>query len=115
MLTAPTFFGNSGGGIYERSNHRLVGISSMIYTYGKTNPTVVPHMGLFVPLGTVYDWLDGSGLGFVHEGRPVPDARRRDLVWRREEPPSRSTASASRPEGLGVHPATGPSRAEIEP
>ncbi|MFQ5653968.1 MAG: serine protease, partial [Planctomycetota bacterium] len=46
MINAPTFFGNSGGGIFMVSTGRLVGISSMIYTYGKRQPMVVPHMGL---------------------------------------------------------------------
>lgn len=72
MLSAPTFFGNSGGGIYLAETSKLIGISSMIYTYGKSNPTVVPHMGLFVPLDTIYAWLDGEGYSFVHERQPVP-------------------------------------------
>jgi S1-C subfamily serine protease len=76
MLNAPTFFGNSGGGVYLERNSKLIGISSMIYTYGKTNPTVVPHMGLFVPLESVYEWLDGEGYGFVHRREPVPPAER---------------------------------------
>ncbi|MGB1810747.1 MAG: S1 family peptidase, partial [Planctomycetota bacterium] len=32
MVSAPTFFGNSGGGIFLSENGQLVGISSMIYT-----------------------------------------------------------------------------------
>jgi len=63
MVNAPTFFGNSGGGIFHHSSGRLVGISSMIYTYGKRQPMVVPHMGLFVPLETVRSWLEGEGHG----------------------------------------------------
>ena len=63
MVNAPTFFGNSGGGIFQHSTGRLVGISSMIYTYGKRQPMVVPHMGLFVPLETVRNWLEGEGYG----------------------------------------------------
>ncbi len=63
MVNAPTFFGNSGGGIFHHSSGRLVGISSMIYTYGKRQPMVVPHMGLFVPLETVRAWLEVEGHG----------------------------------------------------
>jgi hypothetical protein len=74
MLNAPTFFGNSGGGIFLASSRQLIGISSMIYTYGKTSPMVVPHMGLFVPLETLFDWLDGEGFSFVHERKPAPAA-----------------------------------------
>ncbi len=78
MLNAPTFFGNSGGGVYLAESCRLIGISSMIYTYGKSNPTVVPHMGLFVPLREVYRWLDEEDFAFVYRRRPVPDR----LVWK---------------------------------
>ena len=35
----------------------------MIYTYGKRQPMVVPHMGLFVPLETVRSWLETEGYG----------------------------------------------------
>ena len=72
MLSAPTFFGNSGGGVYLASNCELIGISSMIYTYGKESPTVVPHMGLFVSLDSVYDWLEREGFTFVTKGAPIP-------------------------------------------
>ncbi|MEE2856147.1 MAG: serine protease [Planctomycetota bacterium] len=71
MVSAPTFFGNSGGGIFLAGDGRLVGISSMIYTYGKRSPMVVPHMGLFVPLQTVRSWLRREG--FAHlMGDPGP-------------------------------------------
>jgi S1-C subfamily serine protease len=78
MLNAPTFFGNSGGGIYQAPSFKLIGVSSMIYTYGKAQPAVVPHMGLFVPLDAVYRWLDKEGYSFVHERRPIP----RSLLWK---------------------------------
>ncbi|HVR72978.1 MAG TPA: serine protease [Planctomycetota bacterium] len=78
MLSAPTFFGNSGGGIYLADDCRFIGVSSMIYTYGKTHPSVVPHMGLFVPLQTIYTWLDAEGYSFIHERRPIP----RELLWK---------------------------------
>jgi S1-C subfamily serine protease len=85
MLNAPTFFGNSGGGIYQIPSYRLVGVSSMIYTYGKRSPTVVPHMGLFVPLSTIFDWLDAASLGFVYQRRAIPRERVEDLVYLERE------------------------------
>jgi len=94
MLSAPTFFGNSGGGVYLADTYRLVGISSMIYTYGKMNPTVVPHMGLFVPLETIYRWLDGEGYSFVHERKPVPRVMLWKLVHSEKAEPSPRTASS---------------------
>jgi S1-C subfamily serine protease len=72
MINAPTYFGNSGGGVYSVPDCNLIGIFSMIYTYGKAKPSLVPHMGLFLPLGTIRSWLDNEGFGFVHEGAPVP-------------------------------------------
>ena len=94
MLSAPTFFGNSGGGVYLADTYRLVGISSMIYTYGKMNPTVVPHMGLFVPLETIYRWLDAEGYSFVHERKPVPKVMLWKLVHSEKAEPSPRTASS---------------------
>ena len=62
MISAPTYIGNSGGGIYDAETHELLGIFSKIYTHGSLRPTVVPHMGLVTSLKTIYDWLDSVGL-----------------------------------------------------
>jgi S1-C subfamily serine protease len=93
MLSAPTYFGNSGGGVYLADNCRLIGVSSMIYTYGKINPTVVPHMGLFVPLETVYRWLDSEGYSFLHERRPIPKEMFWKLVYHESAAPAPKNAS----------------------
>jgi S1-C subfamily serine protease len=61
MISAPTYIGNSGGGIFRAADHRLVGIFSKIYTHGSARTTIVPHMGLATPLPVIYDWLDRSG------------------------------------------------------
>ncbi|MBI4602920.1 MAG: trypsin-like peptidase domain-containing protein [Planctomycetes bacterium] len=78
MLSAPTFFGNSGGGVYQAETFRLIGISSMIYTYGKTHPAVVPHLGLFVPLATIYRWLEEEGYSFLCARAPIPP----EMLWK---------------------------------
>ncbi len=87
MVSAPTFFGNSGGGIFLAGDGRLVGISSMIYTYGKRSPMVVPHMGLFVPLQTVRSWLRREGyahlMGVELPGTPVPASSGPETVQNR--------------------------------
>ena len=70
MVNAPTYFGNSGGGIFLAGEGELIGISSMIYTYGKRSPMVVPHMGLFVPFQTVRSWLRREGYAYLI-GSPV--------------------------------------------
>lgn len=57
MINAPTFIGNSGGGIFDSETHELVGIFSKIYNYGGTNQTIIPHMGLMTPMDAIYDWV----------------------------------------------------------
>lgn len=65
MINAPTYIGNSGGGIFDSEDHRLLGIFSKIYTHGSLRPTIIPHMGLVTPLDVVYDWLDREGFASV--------------------------------------------------
>ena len=66
MINAPTYIGNSGGGIFDSETHELLGIFSKIYTHGSLRPTIVPHMGLVTPLPAIYDWLDSQGYANVH-------------------------------------------------
>lgn len=65
MINAPTYYGNSGGGVFLAESTYLVGIFSKIYTHGRGNPVVVPHMGLCTPIDLVYGWLDREGYGDV--------------------------------------------------
>jgi hypothetical protein len=69
MLSAPTYIGNSGGGIFDARTHELLGIFSKIYTHGSIRPTVVPHMGLATSMLVVYDWFDKVGYAGL-EPRP---------------------------------------------
>lgn len=69
MLNAPTYYGNSGGGVYTGDDQlALLGVFSKIYTHGRTTPVVVPHMGLCTPILEIYQWLDGEDLSWVLEG-----------------------------------------------
>ena len=72
MINAPTYIGNSGGGIFDSRTHELLGIFSKIYTHGTLRPTIVPHMGLVTPLAAIYDWLEKEGYGDII---PSDDAR----------------------------------------
>jgi len=65
MISAPTYIGNSGGGVYDEATHRLLGIFSKIYTHGNLRPTVIPHMGLMTPLNLIYDWIEDEDLGYL--------------------------------------------------
>jgi len=72
MISAPTYIGNSGGGIFHAETDELIGIFSKIYTHGTLRPTVVPHMGLAVPLENIYDWLEGEGYASLTPGHADP-------------------------------------------
>jgi hypothetical protein len=65
MINAPTFIGNSGGGIFDAESHELLGIFSKIYNYGVTQQTIIPHMGLVTPMATIYSWIEAQDLDFV--------------------------------------------------
>ncbi len=75
MISAPTYIGNSGGGIYAARSHDLVGIFSKIYTHGSTRSTIVPHMGLMTPLSVVYDWLDTTEYAYLEAKAPAIEAQ----------------------------------------
>lgn len=65
MLSAPTYIGNSGGGVFDARTHELIGIFSKIYTHGAARSTIVPHMGLATPMPRIYDWLERVGCAQV--------------------------------------------------
>jgi len=78
MINAPTYIGNSGGGIFDSESHELLGIFSKIYTHGSLRPTIVPHMGLVTPLPRIYEWLERVGYGQLipsGSGRPVASSK----------------------------------------
>ena len=62
MINAPTFIGNSGGGIFDAETHELLGVFSKIYNYGSVQQTIIPHMGLVTPMDEVYGWIEREGL-----------------------------------------------------
>ena len=75
MINAPTFIGNSGGGIFNSETHELVGIFSKIYNYGGSDQTIIPHMGLMTPMDAIYDWVarvDPTAFAPVGEPGPQP-------------------------------------------
>jgi hypothetical protein len=63
MISAPSYFGNSGGGVFAAESRHLIGIFSKIYTHGRSFPTVVPHMGLLTPASVVREWMKNAGHG----------------------------------------------------
>ena len=72
MINAPTYFGNSGGGVFAADTRELCGIFSKIYTHGRGNAVVVPHMGLFTPMPLIYEWLEEEKMAFVLSNSTLP-------------------------------------------
>lgn len=70
MMNAPTIFGNSGGGVFLRDDFRMIGVSTMICTYDGLFTTPVPHLGVFIPMNVIYDWLDSCKLQHVYAPPP---------------------------------------------
>ncbi len=75
MINAPTYLGNSGGGVFLADSRHLVGVFSKIFTHGKFNPAVVPHMGLCTPLPDILKWLEKTPYSFL-AGGPKKDLAR---------------------------------------
>lgn len=67
MISAPTYIGNSGGGIFDGRERRLMAVFSKIYTHGTIRPTIIPHMGLASPLDAIYDWLEDENIATIEE------------------------------------------------
>lgn len=80
MVNAPTYFGNSGGGIYRADTRQLIGVFSKIYTHGKGRPVVVPHMGLCTPMDLIYEWLEASDLDHLLRSERVARVDLRQLA-----------------------------------
>ena len=80
MVNAPTYFGNSGGGIYRSDTRQLIGVFSKIYTHGKGQPVVVPHMGLCTPMDLVYDWLSEAKMDHLLRSSSIDRIDLRELA-----------------------------------
>jgi hypothetical protein len=55
--------------VFHRETHELVGVSAMICTFDNPVTTPVPHLGILVPLETVYDWLSEQHYRFLFDAR----------------------------------------------
>ena len=65
MMSAPTIFGNSGGGVFERESLEFIGVSAMLCTFDNPGATPVPHMGILIPLASIRQWLATTEYGYV--------------------------------------------------
>lgn len=56
LSSAPTIFGNSGGGVFLKESGKLVGITTMVCTYDEQELPVF-HMSVVVPVNQIRKWL----------------------------------------------------------
>ncbi len=96
MISAPTYIGNSGGGIFDAQTHELLGIFDKIYTHGTLRPTVIPHMGLVTSFSTIYDWLDKVGLSGIEPHEAVAQAQPVAAAATAAPSTTQATASATK-------------------
>ena len=79
IVSAPTIFGNSGGGVFLADTRELVGVCSMVCVYHNLIPVPVSHMGVMVPGEVVLDWLDSQYLHYVYD----PAVKKQGCDWMR--------------------------------
>ncbi len=65
MISAPAYFGNSGGGVYLEESGELIAIFARVYAYGSGRLIPIPHMGYVVPIDAVAQFLEKSGYAFL--------------------------------------------------
>ena len=72
MSGAQSIFGNSGGGLFVQveDNWLFLGIPSRIAVQpmGFANQAIT-HMGYFIPLFRIYDWLDDNCYQFLYDAK----------------------------------------------
>jgi len=68
MVTAPSVFGNSGGGVFLASTKEFIGIPSLLsVTMVGWSPNAVYHMGYIIPISRIYEWLDSVGWSSLYD------------------------------------------------
>jgi len=64
MSSAQIIFGNSGGAMFS-ADGMFMGIPSMVAMAGWSS--AVTHMGLFIPVHRIYDWLGDEYYDFIYD------------------------------------------------
>jgi S1-C subfamily serine protease len=72
MSSAQIIFGNSGGGVYTKDG-KFIGIPSKVAAVGWS--AVVPHMGLFIPVARIYDWMEREFYDFIYDSNRDENTR----------------------------------------
>jgi len=64
MSSSQIIYGNSGGAIFDGAG-TLIGIPSRVVAIGWGTP--ISHMGLFIPISRVYNWLEKEHYDFLYD------------------------------------------------
>ncbi len=69
MSNAQTIYGNSGGAIYRfGDNYEYIGIPSRIsVSLSGFSATPITHMGFFIPIDRIYDFLQKNCYDFIYD------------------------------------------------
>jgi len=65
MSSSQIIYGNSGGAMFHEPSGELIGIPSLVAVVGWGTP--ITHMGLFIPMVRVYDWLEKEHYDFIFD------------------------------------------------
>lgn len=89
VSTAPSIFGNSGGGVFclEEDKWYFIGIPSRIsVTPVGFAANVVTHLGYFIPPFRMYDFLDENVYQFIYDPNVTEEeCEKRRMEWLEEE------------------------------
>jgi len=70
LSSAPSIFGNSGGALFEVDSLKFVGVPSRISVSGYSTP--ITHMGFFIPISRVYNFLEEQCYQFIYDTSFTP-------------------------------------------
>lgn len=83
LISAPGFFGNSGGGVYlertkelfgvaqeikcDQLSHYLINESTKNKMRARDHDVLIPHLSVIASPTLIYSWLDNEGLQFIYD------------------------------------------------
>lgn len=79
ISTSQIIYGNSGGAMFLAESGQLIGIPSLLPVVGWGTP--ITHMGLFIPIDRIYEWLEKEDYDFIFDSTK----KEKDCLKLREE------------------------------
>lgn len=67
MSEAQIIYGNSGGAMFLAETGEMIGVPAKIPALDPWGTEPVTHMGCFIPIDTVYDWLEELEFQFLYD------------------------------------------------